>query len=107
MRRNRRLAMAGVAAAVATAVTAAVVATAPAASAAVLGTFVTTNNSSDPHIIACNDGSTAGYCLYTSQDMGQQYAYPSANYYPMRDTLVYFSPNGYNNWTYKGVAFTE
>jgi hypothetical protein len=68
--------------------------------------FATSNLGSDPHMIPCNDGATAGFCLYTSQDMGQMYGYPG-NYYPMRDTLVYFSTNGYSGWTYKGIAFTE
>jgi len=73
------------------------------------GSFVTNNLGSDPHMIVCTDPSTgtSGYCLYTSQDMGQQYAYPTANYYPMRDTKVYFSTNGYNGWVDKGTALTE
>ena len=111
MRRYRRLAViAGLTATAITAATAAVVLTAPFASADVTGTpFVTTANSSDPHVINCTDPSTGtnGFCLYTSQDMGQQYAYTPANYYPMRDTLVYFSPTGYDQWTAKGVAFSE
>lgn len=108
MRLKRRLALAGLTATVITAAAAAVVLTAPTASADVSGTpFVTSSNSSDPHVIQCKDGSVSGYCLYTSQDMGQQYAYTPANYYPMRNTLVYFSPTGYNSWTLKATAFTE
>ena len=74
--------------------------------------FATTGNASDPHIIECTNpgfgGGTPvdGYCLYTSRDMGQSYAYPG-NYYPMRYTRVYFSENGYSGWSFMGTAFNE
>src|SRR3954471_13458008 len=107
MRRVRRLALALTATVAAAA--GAVGLTGSVASADVGGSFVTNNLGSDPHMIVCTDPSTgsSGYCLYTSQDMGQQYAYPTANYYPMRDTKVYFSTNGFNGWVDKGTALTE
>lgn len=109
MRRNRRLATAGLTAvAIAVASAAVVLATAVASADVAPPYFATQNNGSDPHIITCTapDG-RQGYCLYTTQDMGQQYAYPPANYYPMRDIRVYFSTHGGSGWEDKGVAFTE
>jgi hypothetical protein len=70
--------------------------------------FATQGNGSDPHITACTDPTTGanGFCMYTSVDMGQQYAY-SGNHYPMRETKAYFSPNGSDSWIDKGVVFQE
>jgi hypothetical protein len=68
--------------------------------------FATQNLGSDPHMIPCNDGGTAGYCLYTSRDMGQSFMYPG-NHYPMQETRAYFSTNGYNGWVDKGQVFHE
>jgi hypothetical protein len=107
MGRRKRLVIA-VTASVAAALGAVALPTQP-ATADVAGWFATANFGSDPHIIGCTDPATNtnGYCLYTSQDMGQQYAYKPANHYPMRDTKAYFSPNGYSNWVDKGTVFTE
>jgi hypothetical protein len=108
MRRSRRLAIAGFTTAAVAATLGAVVVNGPSASAQLFGTFVTANNSSDPHIINCTrtDG-VVGYCLYTSQDLGQDYAYAKANYYPMTETMVYFSTNGYSGWSAAQIAFKE
>lgn len=107
--RRRRLRMAALsAAATALAVVVSYLAT-PTASADVAGPyFATQGNASDPHITRCTDPATGhnGYCLYTSRDMGQQYAYPG-NYYPMKDTYLYYSPNGYKDWVSKGVVASE
>lgn len=117
MRRRRRLAIAGLTAAAVAAAMVAVVFNGPTALADVAGpTFASTSNSSDPHVISCVDGSTPGYCLYTSQDMGQQYAQPYGclqnpgycdNYYPMVLTRGYFSTNGYDGWVFKGQMWNE
>jgi hypothetical protein len=59
-------------------------------------------------MIRCTDPSTGtnGYCLYTSVDMGQDFAYPG-NYYPMEETKLYYSTNGYSSWVDKGEIFHE
>jgi hypothetical protein len=100
------------AAATVSAVAAALLA-APMASADVAGPYFATQGlGSDPHMIECTkpafNGAPAadGYCLYTSRDMGQSYAYPG-NYYPMRYTRAYFSENGYSNWESAGTVFNE
>ena len=81
--------------------------------------FATSGEGSDPHMIRCTDPSTGtnGYCLYTSVDMGQSYNYPDgceepggadcANWYPMEQTKLYYSTNGYSSWTDKGAVFHE
>jgi hypothetical protein len=109
MTRRRRRVTAAVAACALVAVLAP---TAP-ASADVAGPYFATQGlGSDPHIIECTNpgigGSNPvdGYCLYTSRDMGQSYAYPG-NYYPMRYTRVYFSENGYSDWQFMSTAFNE
>jgi hypothetical protein len=119
MRRNRRLVIVGLTATAVATATAAVVLSSPIASADVSGpTFATATNASDPHVIKCNNpdnNNVAGYCLYTSQDMGQQFVLPSGclpsscdNYYPMVQTRVYFSQTGYDTtWEYKGIAWEE
>ena len=75
MRRKRLAILAGLTAVAVSAATATIISTAPTASAALYTTFVTSNNSSDPHVISCKDCATNGFCLYTSQDMGTQYKY--------------------------------
>ncbi|MBX6389123.1 MAG: family 43 glycosylhydrolase [Frankia sp.] len=71
--------------------------------------YATSDRGSDPHMIKCLDPETRveGYCLYTSEDMGQSFAYPPANYYPMFQTRAHFSPNGVTGWVDKGVVFSE
>jgi len=71
--------------------------------------FASSANRADPHVITCTHPTTGvnGFCLYTSKDMGQSQAYPPANYYPMVETRVHWSPNGYSGWTDEGVAFHE
>src|SRR5688572_29063548 len=106
MNRRRRLSIAGIAMATVAAVTA-TLALAPTSQADVAGPYFATQNlGSDPHMIPCTDGATAGYCLYTSRDMGQSFAYPG-NFYPMEQTRAYFSTNGYSNWVDKGQVFHE
>jgi hypothetical protein len=118
MKRRRRLAIAGFTATAVAAAIAAIALSAPTALANVSGpTFATPNNASDPHVIKCNNpdsNNVAGYCLYTSQDMGPDFVVPAGclpsscdNYYPMVQTRVYFSTTGYNNWEYKGIAWEE
>src|SRR5687767_5786298 len=74
--------------------------------------FATSGKGSDPHMIRCTDPATGtnGYCLYTSVDMTQSNNYPDgceapgddlncANWYPMEQTKLYYSANGYSGWT--------
>lgn len=110
MRRQRRLAITGFTVASVLAALAAFAVTGPTASADVAGPyFASQSNGSDPHIITCTDPTTRvnGYCLYTSEDMGQQFANPPGNVYPMEATRVLWSPNGYSGWVDKGAAFHE
>jgi hypothetical protein len=55
---------------------------------------VTTALGSDPYLTKCNHPTTgvAGFCLYTSQDMGTQG--PPGNTFQMHDTRGYFSTDG-------------
>ncbi|MET8148832.1 hypothetical protein ACIBSW_17420 [Actinoplanes sp. NPDC049668] len=75
-------------------------------------TFATSNNSSDPHAFKCkrpSAGSVEGYCMVTSQDLFEgpfDEDGPGENYYPMSQTMGYFSPDGLN-WTTSAVALTE
>jgi hypothetical protein len=82
---------------------AAVALMAPTAQAEIGGVSLLPNNApgSDPHVIPCTPPNGAsGFCMYTSQDMGEEYRY-DGNWYPMRLTKVYFSTDGYN-WTEAG-----
>jgi hypothetical protein len=83
--------------------------TLPNASADVAGPlFATKGNASDPHIIRCvnPDDGHEGYCLYTSKDLGES-GYPPRNFYPMKNTYLYYSPDGHSNWVSKGIVATE
>lgn len=107
MKRHRRRAI--VAACAAAAATALITVSTPAAHADVPGPyFATSSNASDPHIIPCVNPSNNvnGFCLYTSRDMGQSFAY-TGNPYPMEETRVFFSPNGVTGWVDMGRAFHE
>jgi hypothetical protein len=119
-RRRRRTLISVAAAAVAATVTAALLTTAPTASADVGGpTYGPTRNGADPHITRCIDPATPdieGYCMVTSSDMGQSFAYPDGcevtggclNYYPMKQTYLYYSPDGLpSTWVDKGVIARE
>jgi hypothetical protein len=104
MRRRRRLALVGLAAAATASAVAAGLLTAPTSHADVAGPFFATQgNASDPHIIRCTRSSTplgtyeTGYCLYASRDMGAAYRYED-NWYPMEQTMMYFSMDG-KNWS--------
>ena len=109
-RATRRWAAAGVSALAVAA--ASVVATLPMDSAAFADIaspyFAANTNLSDPHIIACPNPSGdghVGYCLYTSKDLGT--GETPANAYPMNQTQLYYSSNGFSNWTFKGVVAAE
>jgi hypothetical protein len=107
MKKHRRRAI--VAARAAAAATALITVSTPAAHADVPAPyFATSNNASDPHIIPCAHPSSSvnGFCLYTSRDMGQSFAY-TGNPYPMEETRVFFSPNGVTGWVDQGQAFHE
>ncbi len=111
MTRRRRRTLIGVAAAaVAATVTASLLTTAPTASADVDGPYYATQaNASDPHIIRCKapGSTTEGYCLFTSLDMGQDFAY-DGNHYPMRDTKLYYSHTGRaDDWIFIRNVATE
>ncbi len=100
MRRRRRLAVVGLAAAATASAVAAGLLTTPTAHADVAGPyFATQENGSDPHVIPCKVPNTVtkGYCLYTSRDMGAGDRYPG-NWYPMEATYAFYSPDGYTGW---------
>ena len=110
MRRARRWAVVGVS--TLAAVAASAVATLPVGTAALadIGSpyFAANTNLSDPHIIACPDPSGnghVGYCLYTSKDLGT--GETTANAYPMNATQLYYSLNGFSNWSFQGVVASE
>jgi hypothetical protein len=114
MKRSRRLAARRLGAAIlatALGITAAVVLRPDVASADPPGpTFATSNNSSDPFAFRCRrGGGVEGYCMVTSQDLPEgpfDVGGAGENYYPMSQTMGYFSPDGLN-WTASNVAVTE
>lgn len=74
-------------------------------------TFATANNSSDPYAFRCRrpTSSVEGYCMVTSQDLFEgpfDVDGPGENYYPMSQTIGYYSADGLN-WTSSSVAVTE
>ncbi len=107
-RRKLRALATGVVASLAALIGAAGVGAAPASAAITTGLpapYVTTSPSSDPDAELCTYNGVQGYCLYTSQDINQgKDGY--GNYYPMNQTLGYFSSNGLS-WQYIGVVLTE
>lgn len=67
--------------------------------------YVTTANGSDPDAEPCTYGGQTGYCLFTSQDLNQGLD-SHGNYYPMNQTMAYFSADGLN-WTSEGAVLNE
>src|SRR5689334_13467905 len=67
--------------------------------------YATAANGSDPDASPCAYNGQNGYCLYTSQDLNLA---PDShgNYYPMNQTMGYFSTDG-RSWTSQGPVFTE
>src|SRR5690348_1266164 len=59
-----------------------------------------TGNASDPDVEPCWYNNQSGYCMYTSQDLGQSGSGCNGGF-PMNQTLGFWSPDG-SSWTYEG-----
>jgi hypothetical protein len=74
--------------------------------------FVSTGNSSDPAAFSCVNPASPynqGYCLVTSRDLSEtplRKGQLGENYYPMSQTIVYFSSDGLK-WGSANVALNE
>ncbi len=69
--------------------------------------YVATSNASDPDVEPCTYNGQTGYCLYASHDRNEapidcdSNGNNCQNYYPMTETLGYFSTDG-RSWTAEG-----